>query len=89
MQVATTVMGMLQLPQALTVNGLLDLFQIFVFGSILVSALRHAAKGLAPWWDDWVHMPSNVANMSSDVTDMRTEVARLLSRAAWISFLDK
>ena len=82
-------MGMSQLPQALTANGMSDLFQLFVFGSFLVSALRHAAKGLAPWWDDLVHMPSNVANMRSDVADMKTEVARLLSRTAWLSFLDK
>lgn len=78
-----------KLPEALSVNGLSDLFQLFVFGSILVSALLHAAKGLASWWDDWVHMPSNVAYLKTDVANLKTDVARLGSRTAWLSFLDK
>ena len=81
MQVVQTVMEK-SLPQALSVNGLSDLFQLFVIGSILMSMLRHAAKGLASWWDDWVHMPSNVA-------DLKTEVSRLGYRTEWLGFLDK
>jgi hypothetical protein len=70
------------LPRAVTINGLSDLFQLFVIVSILLPVLLRAFKGLASWWEDWVHMPGNI-------TTLKTDVDNLKSRTSWLSFLDK
>ena len=65
------------LPQALSVNGVSDSFQLFVIVSCLGTVFLNAVKTLSTWWDDWVHMPSNITRITTDVAVLKTDVAVL------------